>query len=761
MNWFGVLLCMISFHALGGEMENAETLLLEVSLNGRPTERVVQFTRRGHAIFATAANLRSLGIGVSGENDALLSVSGFARDIRLDPTALTINIDLPMRLLDMTEVTAATRTTAEIPLAENTLGALLNYDFLATRGGNDSMGGYFDGRLFSGNSVFSSTGLTFFADSPVPSARLDTTYTYSNPRDLTRYRIGDFIGSGLFWTRPVRFGGAQFGTDFSLRPDLIITPTPSLGGEAVVPSTVDLYLNGVRQLSQPLPPGPFEIRQTPIVTGAGQLAVALTDELGRQTYRTVSFYASDKLLKKNLSSFTLESGWIRRRYGLRSNHYGNFAMAGTARHGLDERLTLETHAEAVQGMLLAGGGLALNISDWGVLSGAVSAVSSEQGKDQQRALGFERTTSVFSISATHIQSGPRYRDIGAVEGAPVARSTTTGAIGLNLADHGAISLAYASAIGPILLFGSGGTVLNDSKSVTLSYFKPVSRGANLYVTGFRDFRHQGYGVAAGVVMPFGGGSAGGAGVSSNNGMRTASVQASRATVSPGDVGWQLQTTEGAYRQRYAEVDYKGSRSRAMYAVAQTGHVTSRRAGVRGALVWMDDTAFLSNWIDDSFAVVNTQGARGVGVFSENRFAGRTDDNGRLLLTDLRAYDINKIAVDELDLPLTLHLDQSEQLVKPPDRSGAVVTFKTQRTSNVRLTLKLRNGQFVPVGSTVTLRDNGQVAPVGFEGVTYLSELGNANTLDVRMPSGETCRAELTKTRTSGGDMRSITLECHP
>jgi len=756
-----LLLFTVSAYAHGAGENSAETLLLEVSINGRPTQLVGQFSKRQDGLFATAAELRSLGIKTPGKDEDLLPISGVTSKIALDQGALKIDMEVPMTFLNTTDIATAAKSADNVPLTENARGALLNYDMLATTSaGTHSLGGYFDARYFAGSSVFSSTGLAYFVGSPATSARLDTTYTYSNPRELTRYRVGDFITSGLFWTRPVRFGGAQFGTDFSLRPDLIKYPTPSLGGEAVVPSTVDLFVNGIRQLSQPVPPGPFEIRQAPIATGAGQIAVAITDELGRQTFRTVPFYATDKLLAENLSSYTVESGFVRRNYGLRSNNYGEFAVAGTARHGYSKILTLEAHAEAMKGMTLAGGGLVFNVDNWGVLTGAVSGSSSDAGADQQFALGFERSTSLFSMAVTRTQSGPNYRDIGAMEGSPTTRSTTIGTIGLNLGSYGSISLAYTAAKSPVILSSTGNIGISDSQSVTVSYFKSVARGANLYVTGFRDFRNGGYGASIGLIMPFGNSGAGGVSVSNNNGMHTASLQASRPTISPGDVGWQLQSTEGSYRQRYGEVDYKGNQGRASYTVAQSNDVTSQRAGLRGAITWMDNSLFLSNWVDDSFAIVNTENAKNIGIYTENRYAGKTNNSGQLMLTDLRSYDVNKISVDLLDLPLTLQMDQNEKYVKPRDRSGVVISFKTRQTSDVNLVLKTATGEFVPVGSSVKIRENGQQAPVGYEGAAYLSELGPVNTLDIVMPSGATCQAVLVPNLNLDGGMSSYTLECH-
>ena len=99
--------------------------------------------------------------------------------------------------------------------------------------------------------------------------RLDSTYVYSDPDTLRRYRLGDFITGGLGWTRPVRLGGVQVNSDFSMRPDLVTFPLPSVEGSVAVPSTVDVLVNSTRLLSRQVQPGPFQIPQLPVITGAG------------------------------------------------------------------------------------------------------------------------------------------------------------------------------------------------------------------------------------------------------------------------------------------------------------------------------------------------------------------------------------------------------------------------------------------------------------------------------------------------------------
>ncbi|WP_348635350.1 fimbria/pilus outer membrane usher protein [Herbaspirillum sp. LeCh32-8] len=737
----------------------SQDLLLEVSINGRTTDLVVQFTRRQQALYTTVSELRSLKLKVDGADNDLVAVATVATRIELDEANAKVNLDIPARFMNTTDIDANAGT-ANVPLSAGGRGLVLNYDLLATSSeGLHALGGLFDGRWFSGSSVFSSTGLAYLGNSGGASARLETTYTYSEPASLRRYRMGDVINGSLAWSRSVRMGGFQIASDFNLRPDLVRFPTPSLGGETVVPSTVDLFVNGVRQLSQPVQPGPFEIRQPPIASGAGQVAVAVTDELGRQTLRTINFYATDRLLKEGLISYSAEGGWVRRNYGLRSNSYGEFALSGTGRRGISDWLTLETHAEAMRGLKLLGAGGVFNLGNRAVLATAVSASSSDANSGQQLSVAIERNADPISLSLSRTQSTRGYQDIGAIEGAPVSRSSTIATLGINLGSAGSLSMAYAMTKSPILLSDTGTIGLSDSETVTLTYFKSVGTSSNLYLTAFRDFRNSGYGATVGLIIPFGGRDAGGVSANNNNGQRTTTVQASRPTIAIGDIGWQLQDTEGSYKQRLGQLNYKSRYGSLSAAAAQSGNVSSQRLGARGSLAMMDGGVFASDWIEDSFAVVNASGVKNVGIYTENRYAGRTDDNGQLLLTDLRAYDVNKISVDLLDLPLTLQLDQTDQYVKPRDRSGVSVSFTAKRASDVTITLKDAAGNYIPMGSSIKVRETGLQAPVGYDGVSYLQELAPVNTLDVTLPSGSQCHATLTPPARSDGGMTNETVVC--
>jgi len=69
------------------------------------------------------------------------------------------------------------------------------------------------------------------------------------------------------------------------------TPLLSAKGDAIVPSTVDVFVNGQPVSSEQVQPGPFEISGIPAVNGAGQMQVVVTDALGRQQVVSQPFYA--------------------------------------------------------------------------------------------------------------------------------------------------------------------------------------------------------------------------------------------------------------------------------------------------------------------------------------------------------------------------------------------------------------------------------------------------------------------------------------
>ena len=95
------------------------------------------------------------------------------------------------------------------------------------------------------------------------------------------------------------------------------------------------------------------VNQIPGITGAGATIVT-RDALGRSIATTVPL-RDTRLLARGLSSYSVEAGFVRRRFSVRSFDYDAPAVSASGRYGLDDALTLEGHAESAPGVYNLGG----------------------------------------------------------------------------------------------------------------------------------------------------------------------------------------------------------------------------------------------------------------------------------------------------------------------------------------------------------------------------------------------------------------------
>lgn len=733
-------------------------LILEVILNGRATGQVGEFLELNGAIYARPSMLRDLGLRApaSAEDAPVPLAAIVGLRARIDDSRQTLAIIAPDAALRPTELRSAPPPPLAPPLAPE-FGVVVNYDLLATASdGAVSGGALFEARLFGPYGVLESTGVAAIAPPPGHDAlvRLDTTYTFSSPDRMQRWRAGDVVSGALRWNRAVRLGGLQVSSDFSLRPDLITYPLPTLGASAAVPSTVSVLINGISQYSQTVPPGPFRVRTLPGVTGAGEVAVTVEDAVGRQTFVSLPFYASTALLTPGLTSYSAELGWIRRDYGLPTDAYSDWAANGSFRYGVSDRFTFEAHGEASEDLLLAGVGGAWQVGGLGVANAAVAAShaggrpsAAERDVDGGSvSVGFERRSRRINFNLSGSWATAGYRDLATMNGAPTPRSALSASLGGQLGQHGSLSLAYVGQhvqtdlpSRPGTRFGGGRQVDLRTELATLSYSVPVARRFTFRATGVKDLRRSdGYGVHLGISATFGPAYVS-AGASVDEGRSSGFIAAAKPAFEPGDLGYQVRATAGAAPRLTASVDYLKGWGRVSAGVDHSANGTAGRVAARGSFVWTAGDLFASDQIRDSFAVVRTGRVAGVPVLHENRRVGQTNRRGLLLVPSLLSYQNNRLALDTTGLPPDIEVGQTSRQIRPPDRSGVVIDFEAAKVNAGLLTLTDAQGAPIPAGSTARLRgDAGR--PVGHGGQVYLTGLQPANRLVVARPDGETCVA---------------------
>ncbi|HEY6095639.1 MAG TPA: fimbria/pilus outer membrane usher protein [Gallionellaceae bacterium] len=616
-------------------------------------------------------------------------------------------------------------------------GGFFNYDLLTQRdsvtqtgqAGDDtvrqSSSGLFEAGIFNQYGVGTTSFLWRNPGTPQNVTRLDTAWTRDDPESMTRFQVGDNITSAGTWGRAVRFGGLQWRSNFDTQPGFITFPQPGAAGIATLPSTVDVYVNNAKRLSQAVPPGPFEISNVPVITGAGDVQLVVTDLLGRQQVITDHYYASRSLLREGLSDFSYEAGVAREDYSLYSNHYGQSFGIATHRHGVSDRFTRELRAEVLSDQRTAGlGGIYL----WPAVGTAQGALAASNGPDGGGTLvmaGIEHVGQGVSWSIQDQAGSEDFTELGWVVGSVRPRRIRSLLLSFPIAGlGGSMSLSSVNQ----QYWGQA-----DSQLWSISYSRNLSRDFFLsayatksttsetdpsYVIGFAIGTYLGDRTSASMQ------------VNRQQAGSDTILQVHRNLPEGPGVGYRLMADQGLNTRQEAEGAWQTGVGTYTAGASHQAEISSTRLGASGAVAFLGGSAFLSRRIDDSFAVVDAGGYPDVRVYYENRLAGTTDSQGKALIPHLLPYQQNRISVEESDLPIEAQLDTRELFITPALRSGAYAEFPIRTIHGGTLTVVLADGSYFPAGGKVVILDQSEEYPVGERGEVFLPELRKTNQLFV-------------------------------
>jgi len=546
--------------------------------------------------------------------------------------------------------------------------------------------------------------------------------------------------------------------NFALRPDLVTMPLPSVSGSAAVPSTVDVYVNSLKTYSQEVGSGPYQISNLPL-SGGGTARIVVQDASGRPVETSLPFYSAPRMLRDGFMDFSVEAGFPRLYYGTDLFSYVRDPVAAASvRRGMFDWVTLEAHGEGGANLLNAGVGAAAMIGTWGTLS---VAASGSRFDDAFGALGYVAfDTQVWGIGfhASSQRTFGSYNDLASVA---VRSRAVWNPLSNPAADFARTNLFSTSYLPPKFLdtisasfpmpfdkgsLGVGFVHLGTadgkvSEIVTLSYARPLVWDASLFVSAFTDLKDRKTGgIFAGISVALGKSTAASTGVAATRrGINFTADAGKSVDTEVGSYGWQIHDSEGTVTNRSAAGTYRSAIAQVDGNVWQRPGTAGGSVVVSGAVAAMGNNVFVSNRIEDSFAVVDT-GTPGVDVFYENRPAGRTDSKGQVLVPTLRSYQSNKITIDPANLPVNADISETQSFVTPADRSGVLVRFgvKTDVKSAV-VVLTDKSGKFLPVGSSGQLEGTEEPFVVGYDGRAYVKGLGETNTVVVTLAQGE-CRA---------------------
>ncbi|RPI14126.1 MAG: fimbrial biogenesis outer membrane usher protein, partial [Lysobacterales bacterium] len=699
---------------------NDSTLIVELRLNEQAqTTTLVARRDADGTLLVPAAPLEALRVRRPERGLVLIDGEPYVRlgtelgaDVRFDEATQSAQVILPPSAFVPTVSVASPDAPPQVTPAE--LGGFLNYDLSGESvDGRSSLGGFFDAGAYGPRGVYTQSLVARDDTQERGVVRLESTWTLDLPDRLATLRVGDSISAPGAWGRAVRLGGVQFGTNFATQPTLVTTPFLAAQGEAVVPSTVDVFVNGNRVTSQDVPPGPFTIERLPPVTGAGQMQVVVTDALGRQQVIAQPYYTGPSLLRAGLVEYSLEVGAIREDYALRSNAYGDAVASATLRRGLTDQLTTEVRAEGqVGGAAAAGVDVAWQVGALGVVS-LTGAAGGEGDVGWLAGAGFERNGRRASVFVRVQQASEDFAQVGGTAQSDRLRQRSFGGVGYDLGRYGGLQLSYGRET---RWDGPSSSTIGLAHSVTLGEWGFVSLVAS-HTRAEDDARD----LFVSWTLPFGRRSTASTSLRYSPDAEgidefeaVASVQRDLPPGSGTGYFASISSSEDARLEYLAQ----GSAGTVGAQYARRDGTDGWRVNATGGLAVTDAGVLPARRLDRSFAVVEVADYPGMTVYVENQPIGRTDEKGRVLLDSLRAYETNAISIDPRELPLDASLSTPRIVVTPAYRSGPVVRFPVVRASAATLRVLQPDGSPVPAGAQfVTTHES---VPVALDGLVYLS-----------------------------------------
>jgi outer membrane usher protein len=684
-----------------------EEIVIFINLNHVPKRDYFVFLTYGGDFLIRAADLLEMGFQATpGESTkiggeryiSLRSMDGVEHEFYEE--TLTLMIDAPPSLLPKREYSLRHGRRHGVLYPRNT-SVFLNYG-LSYTGGDEydteekSLTNEFGAR--KGNALFLTDTIYREDDEGSSFIRLMTSITLDRRKDLRRAVLGDFLTPANGLAGNTNMGGVSFSKTFKMDPYFIESPTLSMKGYASSPSTVEVFKNGISVYRDRIPPGEFEFIDIFPQNGTNEVDIIITDSLGKEWKLSEYGYFSSDILRKGLHEYSYSLGRQREGYGTEVDRYGDEIIHAWHRYGLNNRFTLGYMAGYRPGRANLGPSATFILKDAGVVD--LLALGSRNTEYDENGLAGALKYSYYASRARFWASARSYsrwftaynRDV------PTEVKALAGAgFGFSPFRVGSLNLSYVV---------TKMYVGHDSKTASASFSRSIMKRARVFVrVSNTESEESETSIYAGMTYTFGGGvdlqasHEDGAGYTRDLlkvekelpdgeglGYRLAYEQEERDTgastraVSP---LLRYNGRYGTYGALYSSSRYDDGRTVEEYSLSASG-----------SIAYVGGEVGMTRTINDSFALVKVEGLEGAPVNVNNREIGKTGKRGSLFVPKVSSYMDNAIEIDNRGIPIDYSIEEFQQFVSPPLRSGSVVAFMPHRFQGFTGVLLVRTEEAV-------------------------------------------------------------------
>lgn len=624
------------------------------------------------------------------------------------------------------------------------LGAFLNYNFYYTRdkGDNDfnalsEVGVFKDNWLFKNsviyrkNDVLEGGGGVF--------TRLNTSLDFDFSDSLTGLTLGDTTTISNPLINSFRFGGLNWGTNYTKYPDFIYWNVPSLKGSAIVPSTVDLFLNGVNIFRENVTPGDYSLQVGANIQNAGEAQLVVEDVLGNKTVQSFPVLISNQLLQKDLSEYNISLGKIRYNYGIEDSDYRDFFTSLYFRRGITSGTTLGINASYSEDLKNLGLLWTQAVSTYFVVDVVGLASHSNDQKGYSVGLSINKNFGNFSFGGSSRYSSENYKVLGYENNFSMPKWENLLYLGLtDLPLIHNFNLNYVEQ----RQHQDRNNVQADRKVLTAGFSREITSALSMRAGYFKEFDDQ---ADTGAFLSL-----------------TYNFEKNRALytnyTTDGDIGLNYaQSSSEQVGLNYALGIERRGDNRTFYDIdslikTRVGELSLQyvrsdqddriQADYQGAMVWLDGHFGLTKSVDNAFALVRVGDYPDIDILRSSAVIGKTNKKGYLFVHDIPAYVKYNISFDGDQLPIDDKVPFSSKKISALDQRGYLIDFPIYHAQKVQVRLIDVNQKMFVAGSEVHV-DNLEkdIYPVGTDGlVTLYGLLPGEHKLTVYTIGGKSCQS---------------------
>jgi outer membrane usher protein len=686
---------------------------------------------RGHEIWLLVRAVEDAGLtSVDGRRETIdreeyVLVSSLAPAIRFtfDERNLTLRLTADAARFARTTLAVDDPRPADL-VFRHAPSAFINYG--VTWQPSSEPDAFVEAALSLGTASLSST---FSRLGVAPPRRGVTTLTIDRRDQMQRWSVGDItVTPGAFDAGGI-IAGISVAREYGLDPYFRRTPSPTLTGTAVTPSTVDVYVNDRLERSEQVPPGPFDVTRVPFTSGLGTTTVVVRDVFGREQEFGRMFYLPSSLLARGNREYRYAIGARRSVDVTQPASYGRWAAFASDRRGLASWVTAGFRVE-LDGVSLDGGPV-FSVQLWhlGEIDGGFSGSHRGEQRGGAGYLTYTFTSGSVSLAlaARSVTSG--YASIAEVASGRAA-SQVSAAVSLPAVARVSLSLEYARTTAAD---AQPATRRMDQRSSVTGSWRALGR-LSTHVTAVAS-QHAGrwqFNGFVGATVLLGPRLVASLAHERDAGSATTVVEAQQSPPVGTGLGYRFRAARGADDAFHGELTYRGPFGE--YRVVRDAGSSSSGAswtsgtsvGVSGGMVLIGGQVHATRAVSASYALVRIPEAAGVRVYADNQEVGRTNTRGNLLVPNLLEYHGNRLGIADTDLPLDYDIKTTSENVAPPYRGGAVVLFAGQHIQAIsgRITVRHAGVDLVPAfGALVlTVGQEPHISPIGEHGEFYFENL---------------------------------------